>query len=152
MFTVEVGTQVDAPIEDVFAYVADFRNAPAWQTQLRGVRLDDGPFPMGTRVVELRRFLGRDIEAPGELVAWQPLEGFTVRGRSGPLHVESRYRFAARSTRTQVTLHLTMAARGPARLGEPVLKRSLERELTAAFRRLAIIVPGAGAGGAEEEH
>jgi hypothetical protein len=97
--------------------------------------------PGGRRVVEVRRFLGREIEAPGELVAWQPLEGFTVRGRSGPLEVESRYGFAAEAGGTRVTLHLTMAGRGPARLAEPVLRRSLERELRTAFQRLGTTVP-----------
>ncbi len=141
MFTVKVSTLVQAPLDQVFPYVADFRNAPDWQRRLQGVRLDGGPFPQGTRVVELRRFLGRQIQAPGELVAWRPLEGFTVRGRSGPLDVESRYSFTAEPPGTRITLHLTMTARGPARLAEPILRRNLERELRAAFRRLATSVP-----------
>jgi uncharacterized membrane protein len=149
VFTIRVSTLVGAPLERVFAYVADFGNAPAWQHQLAGVRLDEGPFPRGTRVVELRRFLGRRIEAPGELVDWRPLEGFTVRGRSGPLQVESRYSFASEPPGTRVTLQLTMSASGPVRLAEPMLRRSLERELQAAFQRLA--VSGAVAAGGETE-
>jgi uncharacterized membrane protein len=141
VFTITVSTFVDQPLGRVFAYVADFRNAPTWQRQLVRVRLDGGPFPEGDRVVEIRRFLGREIEAPGDLVAWQPPEGFTVRGRSGPLEVESRYGFVAEAAGTRVTLHLTMAGRGPARLAEPMLRRSLDRELKTAFQRLATSIP-----------
>lgn len=97
MFTLTVSTLVDLPLAHVFAYVADFRNAPAWQRRLLRVRLDDGPFP--------------------------------------------RYGFAAEAGGTRVTLDLTVAGRGPARLLEPVLRRSLERELRTAFQRLATSVP-----------
>ena len=139
-FTIVVSTATRAPLAEVFDYVADFRNAPVWQRQLVGVRLDDGPFPEGTRVVEQRSFLGKQIEAPGELVAWVPKVGFTVRGSSGPLHVESEYGFTKNGDGTLVTLRLTMTARGPARLGELVLKRNMERELAVAFQRLGAVL------------
>ena len=142
MFTVQVSTLVQAPLAEAFAYVADFRNAPVWQRQLVEVRMDDGPFPDGKRVVEVRNFMGRRIEAPGELVAWNPMNDFTVRGHSGPMHVESRYGFNPEPSGTRIRLRLTMSAQGPARLGEPVLKRTLEHELTIAFRRLAAVLDG----------
>jgi len=127
---------IDRPLEQVFAYVADFRNAPSWQRQLAEVRLDDGPFPDGKRVTEVHHLLGRRIEATGELARWEAPDGFTVRGTSGPLRVESRYSFATEAAGTRVGLCLTMAGRGPARLAEPMLRRRLERELTAAFAKL----------------
>lgn len=139
-FTVVVSATTRAPLAEVFDFVADFRNAPTWQRQLVGVRLDEGPFPSGKRVVELRSFLGKRIEAPGDLVSWQRLVGFTVRGSSGPLYVESDYGFKADGTGTLVTLHLTMTARGLARVAEPVLRRSMERELAAAFLRLGPVL------------
>jgi uncharacterized membrane protein len=141
MFTLNVSVIVPAPLEQVFAYVADFKNAPQWQHDLVDVRLEDGPFPTGKRVVEVRRFLGRNTDAPGRLVEWHPLQGFTVRGSSGPLDVESRYTFASESGGTRVSLALTMSARGPARLGEPLLRRMLSGQLAAAFERLKTCVP-----------
>lgn len=141
MFTLNVSVIVPAQLDRVFAYVGDFRNAPQWQHDLVAVRLDDGPFPTGKRVVEVRRFLGRNAEAPGRLVEWRHLEGFTVRGSSGLLDVESCYTFASDSGGTRVSLALTMSARGPARLGEPLLRRMLNGHLVAAFERLKTSVP-----------
>jgi uncharacterized membrane protein len=138
VFTVEVSCHIDLPLEQVFAYVADFRNAPSWQRQLVDVRLDDGPFPEGKRVVEIHHLLGLRVEAAGELVHWRAPEEFTVRGTSGPLRVESRYGIAVEPPGTRVTLCLTMAGRGPARLAEPALRRRLERELGLAFEKLAV--------------
>jgi uncharacterized membrane protein len=136
VFTVEVSCTVDLPLEKLFAYVADFRNAPHWQRQLAAVRLPDGPFPGGARVIEIHRFLGIRVEAAGDLVAWEPLSGFTVRGRSSRLAVESRYTFSGDEDTSRVGLSLTMTPRGPAHLAEPMLARALRADLAHAFRRL----------------
>jgi uncharacterized membrane protein len=136
VFTVEVSCAVDLPLRQVFDYVADFRNAPDWQRQLASVRLEDGPFPTGTRVVEIHHFLGLRVEAGGDLVDWEPPKGFTVRGRSKLLAVESRYAFAGDADSARVSLRLTMTPHGPARIAEPVLSRTLRRDLVDAFSRL----------------
>jgi short-subunit dehydrogenase len=141
VFTVAVSAFARVPLEAAIAYVADFRNAPRWQRGLADVEVD-APFPVAKTVVEVRRFLGRRIEAPGELVDWVPGKGFTVRGHSGPLRVESRYGFAAEADGTRVSLRLTMAATGLARVGEPVLRRSITRELTQAFEQLGRVLDG----------
>jgi hypothetical protein len=137
MFTVNVWCLVDRSLRNVFDYVADFRNAPTWQPQLDSVRLDGGPFPQGKQVVEIHHFLGVRVEAVGDLVGWQPMDGFTVRGRSKLLRVESKYTFAREPDGTRVSLSLTMDPRSPARLMEPVLRRQLTHDLTESFIRLA---------------
>lgn len=146
MFTVEVSCAVDLPLEQVFDYVADFRNAPSWQRQLASVRLAGGPFPTGTRVVEIHHFLGLRVQAAGDLVAWQPLQGFTVRGRSRLLAVESRYAFTREPRGSRVGLRLTMTPRGPARIAERILRRTLQRDLSDAFSRLPVAALAAARG------
>src|SRR6185437_3822978 len=141
VFTVAVSAFARVPLQTAIDYVADFRNAPQWQPGLAAVDIE-APFPQATHVVEVRRFLGRRIEAPGDLVDWVPGRGFTVRGHSGPLRVESRYSFAREADGTRISLSLTMAARGLARIGEPVLRRSLTRELSLAFERLSPTLDG----------
>jgi NAD(P)-dependent dehydrogenase (short-subunit alcohol dehydrogenase family) len=141
VFTVAVSAFARVPLQTAIDYVADFRNAPQWQHGLAAVDIE-APFPQATHVVEVRRFLGRRIEAPGDLVDWVPGRGFTVRGHSGPLRVESRYSFAREADGTRISLSLTMAARGLARIGEPVLRRSLTRELSLAFERLSPTLDG----------
>ncbi len=141
MFTVAVSAFAHVPVQTAIDYVADFRNAPRWQRGLTAVEVD-GPFPEARKVVEVRRFLGRRIEAPGELVAWETGAGFTVRGHSGPLRVESRYGFAPEADGTRISLNLTMSALGPVRVMEPVLRRSLTRELDTAFKLLAVTLDG----------
>ena len=142
MFVLKLSTYVAAPLECVFAYLADFRHAPDWQGQLAGVRLDDGPFPDGTHVVEIRRMLGRTFEAHGELVAWDPPRGLTVRGSSGPLHVESRYSCNAAPGGTVVEITLTVSGTGPIQLATPLLARAFRRQGAADIKRLATVFDG----------
>jgi hypothetical protein len=87
-------------------------------------------------VVEIHRFLGFRVEAAGDLVAWDPPTGFTVRGRSTRLAVESRYAFSGDDEASRVDLRLTMTPRGPAVLAEPILSRALRADLVDAFQRL----------------
>lgn len=138
------------PLEFAIAYVADFRNAPHWQRGLTNVEVD-GPFPAAKYVVEVRQFLGRRIEAPGQLVDWVPGKGFTVRGRSGPLRVESRYSFTSEGGGTRIGLQLTMDARGLARMSEPILRRNITRELGMAFERLGSTLDSQFIGATETE-
>ena len=74
MFTVAVSAFARVPLQTAIDYVADFRNAPQWQRGLTGVEVD-APFPQAKHVIEVRRFLGRRIEAPGDLVDWIPGDG-----------------------------------------------------------------------------
>jgi len=49
MIDIETAVEIDRPVEEVFAFVADQTNAPQWQADLHGVRrLTDGPIGVGT--------------------------------------------------------------------------------------------------------
>lgn len=106
---------VHRPSQPLVDYAADFRNAPARRPRLDCVRLDCGPFPLGTQVVEIHHLLGAPVEAFGDLVDWQPLKGFTVRDTKR-LRVESTYVFAREPGATRTSLSLIVDPRGPARL------------------------------------
>lgn len=140
MFTVEVAGVLDLPQSEVFDYVADFRNAPDWQAGLVAVHYPDGPFPTGRQVVEAHRFMGTVMVAVGELVDWQPMDEFTVRGGPRLLRVESHYRFTPERTGTRVAIGVTMHPKGPVRLAEPALRRRLQRRLAPAFGELAKVI------------
>lgn len=139
MFEVSYSTRLAGPLESVFAYLSDFRHMPEWQPGLVDVRVD-GPFPSSKHVVEVRRMMGRQFEARGELEDWSPPRAFALRGSGGPLRVRSRYTFSPEGTATTVEFALTVELLGPARLAEPVLRRLFQRQLEADVRRLAAVL------------
>jgi uncharacterized membrane protein len=77
-----------APPEEVFAFVADAENNPAWHEHVRETRwIDEGPTRLGRRGRQLGHLWGRDWAFVAEVAEWDPpnhvtfqvIEGFGVR-------------------------------------------------------------------------
>jgi uncharacterized protein YndB with AHSA1/START domain len=128
---------IERPLADVFAYVGDQRNAPRWQPGLVEVRrLTDGPPGVGTRHTFVRSFVGRRLEANNEYTAYEPDRKITFRTTSGPMPLEASYLFVAVPEGTHLTSTIDMNATGFVGLAEPLIARSLRREMDAAFLAL----------------
>ncbi len=74
---------INRPREDLYAYWRDFRNLPRFMHNIQSVTVRDGPHshwvveaPAG-RTVEWDSEITRD--EPGEIIAWQSLDGASVR-------------------------------------------------------------------------
>jgi uncharacterized membrane protein len=60
MVQFENSNTIDRPVEDVFAYVADVANDPAWHTDVvEGRKVSDGPIGTGSRLqIRIKPFMG----------------------------------------------------------------------------------------------
>ena len=73
MLTREASIVIDRPIGQVFAALADTKNQPRWDTGLLEARLvPEGPVSVGTRITEVRKFMGRTSENTGEVIEFEP--------------------------------------------------------------------------------
>ena len=134
MIHAEKSMVIDRPIEEVFAFVGDQRNAPWWQSGLVDVkRLTDGPPGIGTRHTFVRSFMGRKLEANNEYIAYEPCKRITFKTTSGPIPLEASYLFESVGEGTNLTSTIEMHATGFVGLAEPLIARSLRREMDAAF-------------------
>ena len=71
---------IDAPIERVWAVLADIEGQPRWMHDMREVRLHgDGPVGVGTRGVAHVRILGLSTVDPVEVTAFEPPRRFAIR-------------------------------------------------------------------------
>jgi len=96
MIRAEQSGIIDRPIEEVFAYVGDQTNTPAWQSGLVEVRrTTEGPIGVGTKHTFVRTFLRRRLEADNEYVAYEPNKLIAFRTTSGPVRLEASYLFEA---------------------------------------------------------
>lgn len=137
MITEEQSSIINRPIEEVFAYVADLRHSPEWQSGLLEVRkTTDGPQGIGAQFAFVRKFMGRKMEASVEYVRYEPNRIVTFRSISGPMPIESSYLFEAAPEGTKVTSTVEMHPRGFITLAEPLIAASLRREMEAAFGEL----------------
>jgi uncharacterized protein YndB with AHSA1/START domain len=137
MIKVEKSIIIQRPIEEVFAFVADQRNAPQWQHGLLEVRrTNEGPMGVGTKHALVRKFMGRKLEANNEYVTYEPNREVTFKTTSGPMPLEASYLTESVPSGTKLTSKIEMQATGFIGLAEPLIGASLRREMDAAFGEL----------------
>jgi uncharacterized protein YndB with AHSA1/START domain len=144
---IETTVEIERPVEEVFAFVADQTNAPQWQADLHEVRrLTDGPLRVGTEHEFVRVFAGRRLASrnrfvefePGRYVAFEIPEGW-LTGRASYLAEPSP------SGGTVLTCHIQFKVRRPGSLLDPILKRLLARDSDRADARLKELLEQGGA-------
>lgn len=137
MIKVEKSGIIHRPIEEVFAFVADQRNAPQWQHGAVEVRrTTEGPLGIGTKHTFVRKFMGRKMEASNEYVEYEPNKKVAFKSTSGPIDFEASYLTEATPEGTKLTSRIEMQPRGFAGLAEPLIAASLRREMKAGFAEL----------------
>jgi hypothetical protein len=105
---------VQRPVAVVFAFVADARNNPRWQSRSglrQTIQTPDGPVRVGTRIIETWRFLGRDAAAISEVTEYVLNQRYvrTQVGSAGPIASgEIRMEPVAGGTCLTTTAHLRL--------------------------------------------
>ena len=121
---------IDRPIDVVWEFVHDTAKDRLWQTSLvESEQLTDGPFGLGTRVREVRQFLGLRVELAWEVTEYEPTRTSAIRGVSGPVPLHGRYLLEPADGGTRFTVSGELDAHGLFKLAEPVFARITRREL-----------------------
>jgi len=67
MFRIEASCEIERPVEEVFAYLADPARIPEWNSSVLECRVEQpGPIRVGTRIRTLGRILGRHFDSTAE--------------------------------------------------------------------------------------
>ena len=137
MIKTEQSVVIRRPVEEVFAFVADQRNAPGWQSGLLEVRrTDEGPLGVGATHAVVRKFMGRRMEVTNEYVRYEPNREVTFKSTSGPMPFEFSYLTEPTPTGTRITGRMQMQTSGFMGLAEPLIGASMKREMEAGFGEL----------------
>ena len=122
----ELSIEIARTPEEVFAYLTDASNLPAWQTGVKSATLRDD------RIEETRSLLGRDLRTTLEIVEQEEPRLFTLRALNSPVPFTVRHGLepAADGTRLTVTAEGDVpgfAAGLLARRAEKQFRRDFER-------------------------
>ncbi|MDX6414356.1 MAG: hypothetical protein QOG06_1971 [Gaiellaceae bacterium] len=80
MTKIERSIVIDRPVEEVWEFVHETADNILWQTTLaESEQLTEGPMDVGTRVREVRRFLGLRIESTWEMTEYEPNRTSAIR-------------------------------------------------------------------------
>jgi uncharacterized protein YndB with AHSA1/START domain len=111
----ELTIEIARPPEDVFGYLTDVANLPAWQSSIVSAEAD-GEVREGTRIRERRTFMGREVKTESEVTAYDPPRRFDLRSRAGPASYVIRHTFEPIGTGTRLNVVVDVKISGMMRI------------------------------------
>jgi len=144
---VETSTQIDRPVEDVFAYVDDLSRMSEWIDILAESTASESPTRVGTRVDNRIHLLGRNFQNTLEVVEREPNQRMVLRTEA-PFAVQATFLLeaAAGGTEFSVVLEAQPGASAFFKLGEPILTGVGRQRFKGHLRRLKRRLESGGAG------
>jgi carbon monoxide dehydrogenase subunit G len=133
--------RISRPPGDVFRYLTDVEKAPEWQASALEVS-PEGEIGVGTRIREIRNFLGRRAESTLEVTEYELGRRFSLRVVSGPLPFEVRHALAPDGEGTRLDwVAETDTSRFP-KLAVRMMAGTAERQFKADLERLKRVLEG----------
>ena len=128
----ELTIEIARTAEEVFAYLTDVSNLPAWQTGVKSATERDG------RIEESRSLFGKDVHTTFEIAEREEPSLFTLRALDGPLRLTVRHELTATDGGTR----LTVTAEGdvPGGFAAGLLAKGAEKQFRKDFARLKDIL------------
>ncbi|HET9115100.1 MAG TPA: SRPBCC family protein [Gaiellaceae bacterium] len=118
--------------EEVFAYLTDVSNVPAWQAGVKSAELRDG------RIDESRTLFGREFHTTLEIVEQEPPRVFTLRALNSPVPFTVRHELEPEGGGAT---RLTVTAEGDVPgFAAGLLARRAEKQFRKDFDRLKQIL------------
>ncbi len=108
METFENAVTIQRPAAQVFAYLADFENVPAWNYAIEKTsKSSPGPVGAGTTYRQLRS-VPRRSEEGFEVTVFEPVTRLAVEGQIGPFHASTSYLLEAIAGATRLTNNVAL--------------------------------------------
>lgn len=137
MATIEASVVINRPIEEVFAFVTDFKKMPLWMSDLvEAKQTSDSPVGVGTTASAVANPLGRRIENTQEVTEYEPNRKFAFKSTSGPVASKDNYTFDSVAGGTKITRMAEAEMTGFFRLAKPLATRMLNRQFETNFANL----------------
>ena len=104
MAKLEHSIVVNRPVAEVWGFISEPGSDAKWQSGVvESTKTTEGPMGVGTRIKDVRRFLGREIESEFEITEWEPNKGDAIKSLSGPFPFTGRRTFEPVDEGTRVT-------------------------------------------------
>jgi carbon monoxide dehydrogenase subunit G len=137
----EVVVEIARSPEDVFAYLTDVDNLPVWQSGVHSAELEGEP-QAGSRILESRHMLGREMRTTLEIEEYEPARLFTLRALDGPIPFSVRHELEPSGGGTR----LTVIGEGDTGIlpgfAAGIMARRAEKQFQKDFERLKRLLEG----------
>ncbi len=127
----ELTIEIARTPEDIFSYLTDVANLPAWQAGVKSAALRDG------RIEESRSLLGRELHTTLEVVEQDEPRLFTLRTLDGPVPFTVRHELEPADAGTRLTVTAEGDVPG---FAAGLLARRAQKQFRKDFERLKQIL------------
>jgi uncharacterized protein YndB with AHSA1/START domain len=133
------------PIEDVFAFLADFENLPSWNYAiLETNKTSPGPVGVGTTYRQIRSVPRRSAEG-FEVTVFEPVSRLEIQGEIGPFRAKVTYVLEPDGDGTRLTNTMDLEPSSPAlRLVASLAASGVKAAVAANLDTLKDILEGRG--------
>ena len=129
----ELTIEIARTPEDIFAYLTDVSNLPAWQAGVKSATQRDG------QIEESRSLLGREFDTTLEILERDEPRVFALRALDGPVPFTVRHELEPADGGTRLTV---TAEGGVPGFAAGLLARGAERQFRKDFEKLKQILEG----------
>ena len=141
---IEHTVEIERPVAEVFAFMADPDNLPQWQSGLLEVRRESGASGVGARHLEVRTMLGKRIEQTLEVTALEPNSQLDLAVVEGPVQQTVRHTFEGTDRGARVTVVGEGDPGALFALAGPLIARAVKKQSQADFKRLKALLESGG--------
>lgn len=136
----EVTLHLNRPVDQVFAFLADYQNLRTWQSDLiENEQLTEGPLRVGTCFREVRRTGPGKSEIQGKITDFEPNKRFSTRTTTKP-QVTVSYSLEGENGGTRLNYKFVMLTSGMMRLLEPLMAGPIKKDTESDFKKLKEIL------------
>ena len=135
----ERGAKIDAPPDEVFAYLTDLEKLPEWQAGVVSARrTDDQEMQVGATAVVVRDVMGNRVEAPLTITEYEPPRRLGIGSKVSGVKANATLELAPADAGRATDLTFAMEIRGSGFSGfiEGMIASAAGGDIDASLERL----------------
>ena len=137
MINIDLGTLIDKPIGDVFAFVGNPNNMSKWNTAIVSLeQITPGDVGVGTKFKSAGEMMGRRIEGEMQVTAYEPDTKCGFQMNAGPMQVNITVMLKTVGTGTKISLNAQGNPAGIFKLAEGAMQGRVKAMMEENLARL----------------
>lgn len=130
----DISTDINRPIDEVFAYISDATNAPDWVSAVLETKETETP-RIGSHATQTGRFMGRKFEFTSEVTEYEPNHVFAFLATE-PFRLTNRIVLTPQGTGTHLDVRMEGEVGSFFKIAEPLVQTMAQRQFTSDYANL----------------
>ena len=144
MVKIECEVEINRPIEEVFAFLADHENDTKWRSGLVEWKRTSEGTGVGSTSTAVLQFMGHRVEISMEVTEYVENIRIGFKTTSGPMPMEGLYSLEPAEGGTKLALAVQGEASGLFKLAEPLFAGIVKSQIETDFKTLKDLLEAGG--------